>query len=201
MKVLITGDRNWQDRKTIHRTLRFIQMTNVGTDCAHRSLVVIQGEASGADSTARDCARDLGIEVWSFPANWKKYGRAAGPLRNKEMLDREPDLVVAFHNDLSKSKGTKNCVGEAKKRGIPVVVVRSQASLHLAPKWRRILEVTAEREGIVRELAPEANLSEDEFLYNAERLVNNGYLSQDGDTFRGNEVGRSLLRHDDSTSS
>jgi len=38
------------------------------------------------------------------------------------MLNREPDLVVAFHKDLSRSKGTKNCVYNARRMGIDVMI-------------------------------------------------------------------------------
>ena len=80
------GVRKWTDRHLIRQALQFVQPS-----------LVIQGEARGADSLARDVAQNLGIEVLPFPANWEKYGRAAGPIRNKQMLDEgDPDGVLAF---------------------------------------------------------------------------------------------------------
>jgi hypothetical protein len=76
----------------------------------------IEGEAKGADSLARDVALELGFKVLSFPADWDKYHRAAGPIRNRQMLtEGKPDLVLAFHQDLTRSKGTKNMVTLARR--------------------------------------------------------------------------------------
>jgi hypothetical protein len=80
--------------------------------------VVIEGEARGADTFARLCAGVLGIEVLRFPADWEKYGRAAGPIRNSQMLkEGNPDVVVGFHHDIEKSKGTRDMLTRAKKAG------------------------------------------------------------------------------------
>lgn len=59
-----------------------------------------------------------------FPADWKQYGKAAGPIRNKQMLDEgQPDLVLCFHDDIEKSKGTKNMYELAKARGIKTKLI------------------------------------------------------------------------------
>jgi len=116
MKVLVTGDRNWTDRAAIKLWLEVLK--EVGYD------EVIEGEARGADTIAREEAEKLELKVDPYPANWDKYGRSAGPIRNREMLDQCPDLVLAFHSHLlTKSKGTADCVREARKRGIEVKVV------------------------------------------------------------------------------
>jgi hypothetical protein len=113
VRVLVCGDRNWMDRKKIEDRLLKLPVNTV----------VIEGEASGADSLARDVAREIGLSVLEFPADWKKHGKAAGPIRNRQMLDQKPDLVIAFHPDLTKSRGTADTVREAKRRGIPVEVI------------------------------------------------------------------------------
>lgn len=59
---------------------------------------------------------DLGFWVEDFPADWERNGRAAGPIRNRQMLDGKPDLVIAFPG----GKGTADMVAEAKRRGIAV---------------------------------------------------------------------------------
>lgn len=58
-----------------------------------------------------------------FPADWKLHGHAAGPIRNRQMLDEKPDLVIAFHEDWANAKGTRDCVAEAGRRGIKVELV------------------------------------------------------------------------------
>lgn len=86
-----------------------------------RPTLVIEGEARGADTMAAHWARTLGIEVAAFPANWDDHGRAAGPIRNKQMLDEgRPDAVIAFSTDLANSRGTANMVRQARAAGVPV---------------------------------------------------------------------------------
>lgn len=116
MRILFCGDREWSNYKVICDI-----MAEFSPD------VVIEGEAPGADSAARDAAEYFGIPVLPFPANWKKYGRAAGPIRNKQMLvEGKPDIVVAFHNDIQNSKGTLNMVNQAQKQNIKVFVYNEQ---------------------------------------------------------------------------
>lgn len=113
MKVLICGDRHWDNaEKIIDKIVSFPQGT-----------VFLTGGCTGADLIATEEARALHYEVQVYPADWKEHGRAAGPIRNRQMLDQKPDYVVAFHSDLSKSKGTADTVREAKRRGIPVEVI------------------------------------------------------------------------------
>lgn len=116
MRVLVCGDRHWTDKDAIRSRLSKLQDAGYDT--------VIEGEALGADSIARDEARELGMAVLSFPANWAKYGRAAGPIRNKQMLDEgKPNLVLAFHGNIKESKGTKNMLIQAESQGIQTILV------------------------------------------------------------------------------
>jgi hypothetical protein len=62
-----------------------------------------------------------------FKADWSTYGKAARPIRNQQMLDEgHPNLVVAFHYALDKSKGTLDMVSRARKAEINVIVIRSE---------------------------------------------------------------------------
>jgi len=113
MLVLICGDRNWTNTQSI---LAKLHRFHPDRD------TIMHGAARGADSIAGRLANDLGFPVRAYPADWSKYGRAAGPIRNKQMLDQNPDLVLAFHPDITKSKGTGNMVKIAKAKGTPVEV-------------------------------------------------------------------------------
>jgi hypothetical protein len=116
MRVLICGGRWWTNQDMIGRIIDHVKPD-----------VVIEGEAPGADTMARLEAEKRGIEVEQYPAMWNRYGRAAGPVRNAQMLkEGKPDLVIAFHNDLSKSKGTKNMVAQTQKAGIQVKVLSEE---------------------------------------------------------------------------
>lgn len=86
--------------------------------------VVIQGEAPGADTIARACAEERGLEVLSFPADWEGEGRAAGPRRNRRMLEKgEANLVIAFIDTDSESTGTQNMIELAEAAGVQVVKI------------------------------------------------------------------------------
>jgi hypothetical protein len=79
-----------------------------------KTTIIIHGGAKGADSIAGNLATYLNMKVIKCPADWDKYGKAAGVLRNQQMLDEEhPDLIVYFHKDLENSKGTKDMVTKA----------------------------------------------------------------------------------------
>jgi hypothetical protein len=86
--------------------------------------VVIEGGARGADRLAGHIASEHGLEVVVFPAQWVRYGRAAGVVRNQQMLDEaKPDFVLAFHHNIAASKGTKDMVQRANRNGIPVRII------------------------------------------------------------------------------
>lgn len=116
-RVLICGDRNWKDFPVIlHRLSNVAALKGVE--------VVIEGEASGADTLGRIAAQQMGIPVLKFPAQWGKYGKAAGPVRNQQMLDEgKPTLVLAFHPFLQNSKGTLDMVSRARNADIPTEVI------------------------------------------------------------------------------
>lgn len=112
MRVVVCGSRTWTDRKLIRDRLADLPS---GTE-------VITGAARGADTLADNYAREHGLNRVIFPANWTGDGRAAGPMRNRRMLDMGPDLVIAFRAD-GESRGTDDMIEECRKRGIPVEVV------------------------------------------------------------------------------
>ena len=112
-RLLICGSRDWTDHNTIKSVL-----SNYS-----KEIIVITGGCRGADTIAENVAKNLGMTVQVFNADWKKYGRAAGPIRNQKMLEEKPDLVIAFHENLDNSKGTKDMVNRARKAGIEIMIV------------------------------------------------------------------------------
>jgi hypothetical protein len=112
-RVLVCGDRNWTNAGVIRARLQRLPSP----------VVIVHGAARGADSMAGEIAQQLGFGVEDHPAKWKLYGRGAGPLRNQAMLDSGVDLVLAFHNDLSRSKGTADMVRRARAAGVKVEVI------------------------------------------------------------------------------
>jgi len=112
-KILVCGSRHWNDWEKMKTRL----------DLFGPDISLILGDAKGADLMAEQYARGHKIPFMVFYADWKRQGLAAGPIRNRKMLDEKPDLILAFHENIAASKGTKDCVNEAARRGFHVEIV------------------------------------------------------------------------------
>jgi len=80
---------------------------------------IISGGAKGADSLSERIAKDFGLDHKHISAEWSKYGRAAGPLRNQKII-LEADVVAAF--PIGESKGTQDGTRKAKAAGKQVFI-------------------------------------------------------------------------------
>lgn len=119
MKILICGDRNWTDKQRIKEVLR----KHLSHLSDPNEALIIHGAARGADSLGGKVAAELGCRVKTYPALWTRYGKGAGPIRNQHMLDCEhPDLCLAFHSNISESKGTADMLRRCRKAGVPSVL-------------------------------------------------------------------------------
>lgn len=108
MKVLVCGGRDYQHRHHVWCVLDAI---------TPRPTVIIHGSATGADEWAHLWAHNHGIRIETFKPDWGRYGREAGPIRNRRMIDEgKPDLVLAFPGGI----GTADMVSKAVDTGIPV---------------------------------------------------------------------------------
>ena len=106
-RVLICGGRTFSDYEWLSSVL-----DQVGPKS------IIQGAAPGADSLAGRWAYRRQIFQRIFPADWKKHGRSAGPIRNQQMLtEGQPTMVVAFPG----GPGTAHMVRIARQAGLPVI--------------------------------------------------------------------------------
>lgn len=83
--------------------------------------VLVSGGARGADKLGENFADEHQLEKIIFPAEWKKYGAAAGPIRNKLIVE-DCDEVIAFWD--GKSTGTNHSIGYARELGKPVQIIR-----------------------------------------------------------------------------
>jgi len=109
MRVLVTGGRTFEDIQLLETTLEDVHKSEAIS-------VLIHGAANGADILAGEWAARHDIKVVACPADWKRYGRGAGPVRNREMLELSPDLLVAFPG----GTGTADMVSAAEKKGISI---------------------------------------------------------------------------------
>lgn len=106
MKVLVCGGRDYKNMARVREILDLLPKEN---------LVIIQGAASGADDLAKLWAVNNNVPFINFPADWKKFGKKAGFLRNQRMLDEgKPDLVIAFPG----GRGTDMMVKLAEEAGV-----------------------------------------------------------------------------------
>ena len=113
MRVLVCGGRDYKDAARVAQVLDTLH-------AQHGFTVVIEGGALGVDSWAALWAQGRGIAGETYPADWTAYGKAAGPIRNLQMISNgKPDLVVAFPG----GRGTADMVRRAKTAGIKVIEV------------------------------------------------------------------------------
>jgi hypothetical protein len=121
---MVTGSRGWASRDVMRAAL--LDAKEDATARGQR-VIVIHGAARGADALAEDVAEELGLDVMRFPAEWERFGRRAGYIRNIEMLEQaKPEVVLAF--PLPGSVGTWHAVGEAYRRALPIRVFRTDGS-------------------------------------------------------------------------
>ena len=111
--VIIAGSRNLSlDTQTIANTLRLAGYTRdkVWAEIHDKIYIesIICGEAAGVDKAGRKFAEKYNIPVESFPANWKNYGRAAGPIRNKDMATVGNSLVLFWDGKSTGSGSMKS---------------------------------------------------------------------------------------------
>lgn len=104
VRVLVCGGRDYADHARVYQVLSHYHASNPFS-------VIIHGAARGADSLAGEWAEWAGVPVLPFPADWKMFGRAAGSMRNAQMLSQgKPDVVIAFKG----GKGTADMCRQAK---------------------------------------------------------------------------------------
>lgn len=120
MRIVVTGDRNWNDTNIIEQAF--------GIFISGKNVEIIHGNCIGCDLLAKEVALKSNYRVRDFPADWANYGRSAGPIRNKQMLAEKPNFVLAFHDNIGESKGTKDCINQAKKLKITVYLFNSAGS-------------------------------------------------------------------------
>ena len=87
----------------------------------HPDCAVVSGGARGVDSIAAAAAREAGLPVREFPADWARLGRGAGLVRNRTIVEAA-SVVVAFWD--GRSRGTAHTIGLAREAGRQVVVYR-----------------------------------------------------------------------------
>lgn len=115
LRVIIAGSRNFDDYELLKNTMADVLRNE------ENGVVVVCGEARGADTLGRQYAEEMGFEIDSHPAEWDKYHKRAGFVRNVDMVNCA-DALVAFWD--GSSRGTKHIIDTARKRELRITVVR-----------------------------------------------------------------------------
>lgn len=112
-RILVCGGRAFKDDKLLWSVLNRVRRK-------YDSFVLVHGDCRGADRLARDWAVQHGIPHDPHPADWDMHGKAAGPIRNREMLNSGLHGVIAFPG----GNGTAHMISIAKEKGVPVWVIQ-----------------------------------------------------------------------------
>ena len=127
MRYLICGGRDFSDKELLYKKIDMIlpeDFKQISPDpevCLVPDVTIVHGAAKGADSLAGEYAKTRNYDVEEYPADWDKHGKIAGFVRNQEMVDSNPDIVIAFWDGVS--KGTKDTINKAKKKKITTLIV------------------------------------------------------------------------------
>lgn len=110
MRTIIAGSRDIEDYDLVREAIQ---------ESGFEITEVVCGKARGVDTLGERWAKEKGIHVAYHPADWEKHGKAAGPIRNRQMA-QNADALIAVHDGIS--PGTRNMIEEARKRGLKVYI-------------------------------------------------------------------------------
>lgn len=112
MRTIIAGSRSITDYKAVKSAIE---------SCGWKPSVVLSGCANGVDILGEKWAKENGIPVESYPADWKLFGRSAGKVRNSVMATKAEALVAVWDG---RSPGTEHMIEVAGTNGLTVFVYR-----------------------------------------------------------------------------
>ena len=112
--VIIAGTRSFKDYDLLEQKCNMLFINKSPTN-------IICGCAEGADTLGKMYGDRHGIPVQMYPADWKKYGKSAGYIRNQEMANHADALIVFWNGS---SRGTYNMIETARKKEIPVRIIK-----------------------------------------------------------------------------
>lgn len=117
MRIIIAGSRTVSETD-VRRALQRCAWAGFAS-------AVVSGTARGADQYGENWAEENQIEIHRFPAEWEKYGKRAGPVRNKVMSENAEGLIAVWDGE---SRGTHSMIDLATKRGLRIAVLRTDTN-------------------------------------------------------------------------
>lgn len=118
--ILVAGGRDFTDIDMAEFAMA-AAMRHLTTADPSRGFKFIQGGAKGADFLCKCLALKYGYDVDEYPADWNTHGRAAGHIRNQQMLDEgRPNVAII----LPGGRGTDDMFTKASAAGLHVYDLR-----------------------------------------------------------------------------
>lgn len=128
-RFIVSGSRDWTNRVRIG-----MELFNLLRLFGSKHLTIVVGDYRGVDRIVTEICDAVGITCEVHHADWKLHGRAAGPLRNREMIESGAGMVLAFKDDFDFTLargiggGTEDCARQARKAGMIVHVFNSTST-------------------------------------------------------------------------
>lgn len=120
MKICVTGSRDWSSWQKFCDAINDVLPEDIFWN---GNVSFCQGGAKGADAFCVEYCKNGNLPCKLYEADWTRYGKAAGAIRNTKMLnDFKPDLVLAFYKIGAANKGTTDCYTKALNMGIKVII-------------------------------------------------------------------------------
>ena len=116
-KLVIAGSRNFHDYPMLVQAVD----DHLKDKVKNREIVIVSGTAEGADQLGEQYAQEKGFHLERYPAAWERFGNAAGPIRNEQMVKAADEVIVFWDGE---SAGTKNIIASAQAANIPCTVIR-----------------------------------------------------------------------------
>ena len=136
VRILVTGSREWDDSAKIVSMLMAFTYNRMSYVDVNDITLVVGACPTGADKIAEDLATAWGWKVERYPADWRTHGKAAGFIRNQQMVDSGADICLAFRRN--GSAGTTHCGEAAEKAGITTVWVEDDSPIDPKPIPRKV---------------------------------------------------------------
>lgn len=130
LRILVTGSRDFGNYNVVSRALVVAIETLIKNNPDDKEIVVVHGGARGADTLADDfvlrsalfmTGKGYRLRSEKHRADWNKYNKAAGPIRNQEMVDLGADICLKFIKHGAANTGTTDCARRAAKAGIEIM--------------------------------------------------------------------------------
>lgn len=118
-KIIIAGGRNFENYDLLSKEVDKI-LYEYGKKFDSKYIEIVSGRACGTDKLGERYAIENNYKLTGFSANWNKYGKDGGPIRNKEMLDYA-NCLIAFHD--GRSKETLKMITLAKAYKLKLFVI------------------------------------------------------------------------------